>query len=55
MKIKIEGVSIVWLALFSALAYEFHPAWLIAVAAIVAGWFVNPRWSKTDGWRFLHD
>ena len=32
-----------------------QPLAYLLVPITIAGWFFNPRWSKSTGWRFKHD
>lgn len=51
----VTGADLMFTCLFSYLAIAESALWWIAIPYVVAGFFINPRWSKSTGWRFKHD
>lgn len=52
MKIEIDGADLVFMAIAVFFALIDSLWWLIAIPLIAASWVINPRWSKTEGFRF---
>lgn len=53
MKLEINGGDLVLIPVACLLAYYVDWKWSGMLPLIVLGWFVLPRWSKAEGWRFL--
>lgn len=51
----VTGLDLILLVAFSYLAISQSAFWAIADALVIVGFFINPRWSKSSGWRFKHD
>lgn len=57
MKVRmvVTGLDLI---LIAAAVYQGlcqSPWYFSAIPVVVAGMFINPRWSKYGGWRFKHD
>lgn len=55
IQVVVTGADLMLIAIFAYLAISESSLWLIAIAIAIAGFFINPRWSKSTGWRFKHD
>jgi hypothetical protein len=44
IRLHINGADFVWLVMFAWLALDKHPAWWLAFAVTIAGWFVDPKY-----------
>jgi hypothetical protein len=51
-KVEVDGSDPVFIALAVFFAITDSPWWLVAIPLIAASWVINPRWSKSEGWRF---
>lgn len=51
--LRINVVDFVWLMMLGWLAIEKNPAWWLAVVAVIAGWFIPPKWRRITifNWR----
>lgn len=44
--LRINGADFVWLVIFGYLAIDKNPLWWLAVASVIAGWFIVPKWHR---------
>jgi hypothetical protein len=51
-KVEIDGSDLVFMAMAVFFALTSSPWFLVAIPIIAASWVINPRWSKSEGWRF---
>lgn len=54
MKIRLSDFLLLLIACTWADLHS-QPLVYLLVPITIAGWFFNPRWSKSTGWRFKHD
>jgi hypothetical protein len=43
---RINGADFLFIVMFAWLAIDRHPAWWLAVVAMIAAWFVPPKWRR---------
>lgn len=53
MNVEINGLDLFIVPFVGVLAAYHSWVWVFAWPVIFASWFIQPRWSKAEGWRFL--
>lgn len=55
MKIVINGFD-PFLILILAYLSTVISTWIyVLIPLVIIGWFINPRWSSKNGWKFKHE
>jgi len=55
MKVIINGSDLIIIPFVIYLGVINSHWWWLLAPLIVTGWFINPRWSRSEGWRVKHD
>lgn len=55
VQVVITGADLILIAIFTYLAIAGSTLCVVAAVLVIVGFFINPRWSKSTGWRFKHD